>query len=920
MTLHEAIHIVIKELSAGSSAYEQPIEKITKEINNRQLYSRKDKQPIPTHQVIARIRAYPKQFFYNVEKKRVKLLDPDNMVVLERAYAKIIDAITEEVALISGSKISYIHELILGITALISNSKRPKILFKYLEEVNKDLFIKEIQLIQNNFEPHAIPYKAWTNLIEKLEQFPIKLLFPILAKFSAIDFENMKWEKGSLDKKAFIFTMDAFISKKSSNYFENHITPPFALNGFWDVLTQKLISYPYQSYGFATPSFQKKNTNYTIYNPVAGAGNLMYHIINKGIELETGGLTSETNNKSDLAILSNKFVLQDLNLEALFSAYFSSVINESIDISFYCDDSSKEIPVAQKTVDIMLGDIPPSNNKDGKPLEISLIEQSFSLLKPDGIGIFLLSEKFFYTESSPYKALRKRLVTENLIERIVQFKLNPNDKYSHANKILLVLNKAKKDSSDSIIFEQFRPLEPQEENNNPSFRSLRTEKKQEVKTQKIVGNNFLLTPKRYLSLFDESDYVEPLIPLKNYFLKTNFEKAPPIEIYPFLSIKNLNKKEEITSLSSVNITLPKSSKSGKLIKEDVLLLASIGNRLRPSYFNFENTPITVSPNVFVRKINKLKVLPEYLISELNRAYISEQVEAFSIGSTMPLIKAKDLNNIKIIHRTIAEQKEVLTHRKEVEMETPKNNVINTEYGLLSSLEHTIGQYLTSLNTNLASLENVLNETIDWEQRTSPNPDNPRTVRDTYSKILSATKDIGESFDTVKTIIDFDNNKLEKKRLNIKDFLQHEVNNRLNEADNIDFKIVHDETLQHSDFEMEFDPAQFKILINNFIDNSIKHGFKTQVFNRQISIILTPDTENSTIVMDLFNNGTSLTIPFKDFIKPFKTTDMVEGSGLGGYLMNKIVENHQGEFSLINKIDHKNQKGLTFRITLPYEIN
>lgn len=57
MTLHEAIEEVLKENGSGLKARE-----IADRINDRKLYQRGDKAPLPTSQIHARVKNYPRLF------------------------------------------------------------------------------------------------------------------------------------------------------------------------------------------------------------------------------------------------------------------------------------------------------------------------------------------------------------------------------------------------------------------------------------------------------------------------------------------------------------------------------------------------------------------------------------------------------------------------------------------------------------------------------------------------------------------------------------------------------------------------------------------------------------------------------------------------------------------------------------------
>lgn len=62
MTLHEAMQLVLKENDKPMTARE-----LADEINKKNLYTRKDRKPVPTSQIGARAKNYPTKF----EKKYI---------------------------------------------------------------------------------------------------------------------------------------------------------------------------------------------------------------------------------------------------------------------------------------------------------------------------------------------------------------------------------------------------------------------------------------------------------------------------------------------------------------------------------------------------------------------------------------------------------------------------------------------------------------------------------------------------------------------------------------------------------------------------------------------------------------------------------------------------------------------------------
>ena len=106
-----------------------------------------------------------------------------------------------------------------------------------------------------------------------------------------------------------------------------------------------------------------------------------------------------------------------------------------------------------------------------------------------------------------------------------------------------------------------------------------------------------------------------------------------------------------------------------------------------------------------------------------------------------------------------------------------------------------------------------------------------------------------------------------------------------------------------------DKFQFGELIRNFIFNAIKHGFDQ---DSEVKVI----TFNSSFVegkfiLRIWNTGKPFPddFSFDEFVTFGKRTDSRKGSGIGGYLISKVVKNHGGIMKILRKEGRKFIKAL-----------
>lgn len=154
--------------------------------------------------------------------------------------------------------------------------------------------------------------------------------------------------------------------------------------------------------------------------------------------------------------------------------------------------------------------------------------------------------------------------------------------------------------------------------------------------------------------------------------------------------------------------------------------------------------------------------------------------------------------------------------------------------------------------------------------------------------------------------------IEREQLNLKDILKDIVNLFLPSAEiqNITMELNAPE-----DNYTVFGNAQtLEMLFSNLIQNAIKYNRK----NGSVTISL--DKEDNYMKADVQDTGVGipkdkLPLIFEQFYR-IKDKTLIEGSGLGLSIVQKIVELHEGTIDVSSKVDH----GTKFTIKLPSDPN
>ena len=341
----------------------------------------------------------------------------------------------------------------------------------------------------------------------------------------------------------------------------------------------------------------------------------------------------------------------------------------------------------------------------------------------------------------------------------------------------------------------------------------------------------------------------------------------------------------------------------------------------------DNKDFILGQNLYWLKFDENYVLYDYVIEELKRPYLKKQINYYSTGSTIPKLNLSSLLELKIQIPVSKDGKPDLDKQIKIlykeENNSKKNfdlgNINSREKDFIKTLEHTIKQPLGTLTNDFSSLDKYLRYKIDRKKiieineiivpqfNTDSNEEIKRySLSNTLERMERALTDMDYVLKQAKEIISI--NEAMKESFKLKEFLKDIAS----EYNQINFKILGKE------FEVYADKRQFRIMIHNFIDNAVKHGFKDEIKNPTIWLELNSKDPIS-INLSIRNNGLPLPPEFttSDFLAKGSSLNSDVGSGFGGFLIGLILKNHNGNVKL-NNIEEGNllPYNIEFLITLP----
>lgn len=302
----------------------------------------------------------------------------------------------------------------------------------------------------------------------------------------------------------------------------------------------------------------------------------------------------------------------------------------------------------------------------------------------------------------------------------------------------------------------------------------------------------------------------------------------------------------------------------RCVSESCLLLATRWRSLKPTYFNFTDTPIFKGNDIQAFKIDETKVDLSYLINELSADYVVKQLDAVRMGTVIPYIRIEDLLEVRIKLPSLEEQRakvegayqafyqakiNELYHQKEI------LSIKEDTFNEFASIKHTFRQYLGALKSNVTGTRKFLSKKNGM----------PISLDDIYSSKLNQTLSdhlfsIEDTISALSKLLETDSHNLNSSKVecfNLKDLVI--TGHKRLYQDSFEFELEVDQN-SFGSFENEIEPfidinlEDFMNLFSNIVSNAINHGFKDENGNI-IRSIISYNSDAELVVLEVSNNGT-----------------------------------------------------------------
>ncbi len=579
-------------------------------------------------------------------------------------------------------------------------------------------------------------------------------------------------------------------------------------------------------------------------------------------------------------------------------------------------------------------------------IESYVIERSLNSMNSAGMGVFIISNKFLFSNNTE-RIIREKLVKNDFIEKIISL---PAGLLSNSNVQLniIVLNK-KKENSNLVQFIDVSNFSEYQTGVNKIIDFNILEKKITNKNagvfislNQIEKEDFDLSVKRYTYIDHSSEKISG-----QKFTNSKFanrivgDRVSEGIVGKFIRIRNLKEDQLEYQLNINEIEEVEIPRNAIIISESCLLIATKWRTFKPTYFQYDGTPIYITNDIFAYSINTDNIEVGYLINELLSDYVEKQANSFRVGTLVPSIREVDLNKIEIhLPLTKNEQSEKLKLLAERYAQKKVDDLVafSKLHGLKeemyehnSYLRHTLAGPVSNLLSAFSNIKQIFNSNIlkelpgVMELKVSEN--HPSILNDYFKLLERDLKIISEAVRTqLLPDVRIDHTQLEQIDF-IKFFDSYIEENRDKFINN--FSIVYNidelslfDSEENLSISINANGKLLRDLFDNLIENCIKHAFIKEQENRiEIMVRKAIETKDGPYLEILFGN-TGKPFPsgftINEYIRKGSKSAESNGDGFGGWYVNAILNHFSGNFKIISENERAHWSGLTttFEILIP----
>lgn len=330
----------------------------------------------------------------------------------------------------------------------------------------------------------------------------------------------------------------------------------------------------------------------------------------------------------------------------------------------------------------------------------------------------------------------------------------------------------------------------------------------------------------------------------------------------------------------------KFNKGCDIISQDALLLGTV-SRLKPTHYFSGGKEIYLKSNVVALAVDDSIVSIPYLVGELNKEYVKEQI--YEAGGIVPHISLNNILNIQVLIPSLIKQEsevsaKISNFRKESDesLQRRYNDFLNEVH----QRKHDVMTYVHNLKFNIDNLFLYTRNLSDQQLKVDIH-ETLEAMRNDYRLMYQQLEHFADE-DVFGAPEELDLISFFKERGN--GTPQYEISVEVNE----------DHIPTDAQALVYIAPIDLEYLTSNIIGNAVKHGFTNKDCNEyKIKIIISADFKSEQYIIDFCNNGSPYP-PHIDKVSyglPTYTAGPYAGEGKGGHRIKKICEHYNGDYNI-----------------------
>lgn len=481
-----------------------------------------------------------------------------------------------------------------------------------------------------------------------------------------------------------------------------------------------------------------------------------------------------------------------------------------------------------------------------------------------------------------------------------------------------------------------------------------------VSNTEIINNQYNLNPKQYASPFiqqlRELRQQRQVLPLNRLlstempFVWINSRELLP---KPLPLVRNADLGASFAEYQLLTELLPTYSEGdARLLTDSALLINTEGRGLRLSYFEYKGEPILASSDVQIFALRKdVDLNLEYLFLQLHSDLLQQQISLYKSDHYQDTsLSEREFANLQVrlpdrlaqdsivrdtkIRLLRAEEQKVDSLRQRLNMD--KQRAQSEQNRIFSSLQHELGNRLPAILTEFKNLKDYILDKVDSQTPLQLNdPLFPPmydedgeiyemdcaahdTLQQSMQRVELLLRHVLSTLDATSSIIKADKTLLQLRRVDMKKFLLQIANLYAHEPKfNVQIEVEEDGDGNELSIYTQIDPMQLTTALVNLIENAKRHGF-VEDKKYLVCFRLGISADRQEVIIEYRNDGKPFppAFSFADFIAYGSHAGDTGHSGIGGYLIYQIIENHEGTLLYRDSIERDDPFKVQFEISLP----